>query len=160
MVKEKGHEHRSGDRTQYPWVADGGTRTASITGGAVALHDACSGLVSHGLLSFNPMRQLVAATSVGIIGGEVRLDLDYLEDVGAEVDMNLVALESGDLVEVQGTAEHGSFSTAQLDTLVQLGLDGIRRLHAAQRQTLGALEQPQRGSAANPARMARPRVSA
>jgi ribonuclease PH len=132
-------------------VADGGTRTASITGGAIALHDACSGLVSRGLLHVNPMRELVAATSVGIIAGELRLDLDYLEDVGADIDMNLVALESGALVEVQGTAEHGSFTTTQLDALVHLGLDGIRRLHAAQRHTLGPLHEQQRATTASTA---------
>lgn len=117
-------------------VADGGTRTASITGAAVALYDACAWLVQQGVLRASPMRELVAATSVGIVGGELRLDLDYREDAGADVDLNLVALESGGLVEVQGTAEHGSFSTARLDELVSLGLAGIRELNAAQRKAL------------------------
>lgn len=117
-------------------VADGGTRTAAITGAAVALHDACTWLVRRGTLDVHPMREMVAATSVGIIDGEPRVDLDYPEDVGAGVDMNLVALESGGLVEVQGTAERDSFSTTQLDTLLALGLTGIRQLHAAQRVAL------------------------
>src|SRR5690606_20429415 len=81
-------------------VADGGTRTASITGAAVALHDAGAWLVRQGLVERNPMRELVAAVSVGIVSGEPRLDLDYAEDVAADVDMNIVALESGGLVEV------------------------------------------------------------
>lgn len=117
-------------------VADGGTRTAAITGAAVALHDAFDWLVRKGILTSSPMRELVAATSVGIVDGEVRLDLDYLEDVRADVDLNLVALESGGLVEVQGTAEHGSFSTDRLDQLVAVGLGGIRALNAAQRKAL------------------------
>jgi ribonuclease PH len=116
-------------------VADAGTRTASITGAAVALHDACEWLVRRGSIEANPMRELVAATSVGMFGGTPRLDLEYIEDVGADVDMNLVALESGRLVEVQGTAEGVSFSPAELDGMVRLGLDGIasliRRQHEA-----------------------------
>jgi ribonuclease PH len=118
-------------------VADGGTRTAAITGAAVALHDACSWLVARGTLMQQPMRELVAATSVGIVGGAARLDLEYTEDVAADVDMNLVALESGRLVEVQGTAERGSFSAGELTTLLDLGLGGIRNLFAIQRRTLG-----------------------
>jgi ribonuclease PH len=121
-------------------VADGGTRTAAITGSAVALHDACAWLLKRGRITANPMRELVAATSVGVIGGGPRVDLDYYEDVAAEVDMNIVALETGALVEVQGTAERGSFSTDQLHELVQLGLAGIHRLHAAQRELLGLPE--------------------
>jgi ribonuclease PH len=118
-------------------VADGGTRTAAITGAAVALHDACTWLLGRGATARHAMNELVAATSVGIVGGEPRLDLMYTEDVGADVDMNLVALESGQFVEVQGTAEHGSFSTGELDTLLALGLAGIRSLLDAQRAALG-----------------------
>jgi ribonuclease PH len=118
-------------------VADGGTRTASITGAAIALHEACSWLQQKGKISAMPMRELVAAVSVGIIGGQPRLDLEYEEDVIADVDMNLVALESGGLVEVQGTAEHNSCSRAELDILLEVGLEGIRGLIAQQRQTLG-----------------------
>lgn len=118
-------------------IADGGTRTAAITGAAVALHDACNWIVARGLLAASPMRQLVAATSVGLLHGEGRLDLDYREDAAADVDMNLVALESGAFVEVQGTAERGSFSPEQLNSLIALGTQGIRRLLDAQRLTLG-----------------------
>lgn len=117
-------------------VADGGTRTAAITGAAVALHDACDWIVSQGLLAASPVRQLVAATSVGIIDGEPRLDLDYREDVRADVDMNLVALESGRLVEVQGTAEHQSFSPDELQALLRIGLEGIAQLFQQQRDAL------------------------
>ncbi|HSK21420.1 MAG TPA: ribonuclease PH [Longimicrobiales bacterium] len=117
-------------------VADGGTRTAAITGAAIALHDACSWIVNQGLLDATPIRELVAATSVGIIGGEPRLDLDYLEDVRADVDMNLVALESGRLVEVQGTAENQSFSPDELQSLLRIGLDGIAQLLQLQRAAL------------------------
>jgi ribonuclease PH len=118
-------------------VADGGTRTASITGGAVALHDACTKLVRSGVLARHPVRELVAATSVGVIAGEARLDLDYPEDVAADVDMNIVALESGRFVEVQGTGEHGSFGRDQLDALLDLGAAGIHSLIARQRVILG-----------------------
>lgn len=118
-------------------VADGGTRTAAISGAAVALQDACSWLQAQGRITANPMRELVAAVSVGIIGGEPRLDLEYAEDVVADVDMNLVALESGGLVEVQGTAEHNSFSRAELDVLLELGLAGVRQILDIQHQALG-----------------------
>ncbi len=117
-------------------VADGGTRTASITGAAIAVHDACSWLVRQGLIERNPMRELVAATSVGVIDGEPRLDLDYAEDVRAHVDMNIVALECGRFVEVQGTGEHDSFSREDLDTLISLGEHGIRNLIRLQHQAI------------------------
>lgn len=119
-------------------VADGGTRTASITGAAVALEDACRWLVEQGRLERSPLRQLVAAVSVGIVGGESRLDLDYSEDVAADVDMNIVALEDGSLVEVQGTAEGQAFSRRQLDELIDLGLAGIEDLVRRQRDALRA----------------------
>lgn len=117
-------------------VADGGTRTAAITGGAVALHQACELLVREGRVPANPMRELVAAVSVGVLDSRALLDLEYAEDVAAEVDMNLVALESGRLVEVQGTAEGEPFSREMLDQLIDLGLDGIERLVNAQRETI------------------------
>jgi len=117
--------------------ADGGTRTAAITGAALALHDACSWLVGQGRVAVHPMRELVAAVSVGMVDGAPRLDLDYAEDVRADVDMNLVALESTRFVEVQGTGEGASFSRAELDALVELGLAGIRALLRAQRTALG-----------------------
>ena len=119
-------------------VADGGTRTAAITGAAVALHDAGSWLQSHRRVGTHPVRELVAAVSVGIIAGEPRLDLDYPEDVAADVDMNLVTLESGGVVELQGTAERRSFSREQLQLLLDLGDAGIRRLLEAQRSVLAA----------------------
>lgn len=117
-------------------VADGGTRTAAITGGAVALRDAIHWLQKEGRISSQPMHTLVAATSVGVIGGEPRLDLEYVEDVAADVDMNIVALESGRLVEVQGTGENDSFTRAQLDELLDLGMAGVEQLLAAQRAAL------------------------
>ncbi len=113
-------------------VADGGTRTAAITGAAVALADACRWLVEQGRLDHSPMRETVAAVSVGIVDGQPRLDLEYIEDVAAEVDMNVVMLESGGLVEVQGTGEQGTFSRDQLDHLLDLAADGIRTLMALQ----------------------------
>jgi ribonuclease PH len=119
-------------------VADGGTRTAAITGAAVALHDACAWLVGRARLLVSPMRELVAATSVGMLAGEPRLDLDYAEDSAADVDMNIVALASGRMVEVQGTAEGESFSREELDTLLELGLEGIRQLLELQRSALRA----------------------
>jgi ribonuclease PH len=118
-------------------VADGGTRTASITGAAIALFDACAWLQKQGRIARMPMRELVAAVSVGVIGGQPRLDLEYVEDVIADVDMNLVALESGGLVEVQGTAEHNSYSRPELDLLLDLGLSGIQSLVSLQRAALG-----------------------
>jgi ribonuclease PH len=120
-------------------VADGGTRTAAITGGAVALADACRRLVDSEKLPATPMRELVAAISVGLVGDQARLDLEYVEDVAAAVDMNVVMLESGGLVEVQGTGEHGTFSREQLDELLTLATVGMRRLNVAQRE---ALERP------------------
>jgi ribonuclease PH len=117
-------------------VADGGTRTAAVTGAAVALHQACTWLVAQRLLAASPMRQLVAAVSVGVVGGEPRLDLEYVEDSAADVDLNLVALEDGGLVEVQGTAENNSYSRQELDQLLDLGLNGIRHLHEQQRRVL------------------------
>jgi ribonuclease PH len=118
-------------------VADGGTRTAAISGAAVALYDACAWLVREGRVATNPMRELVSAVSVGIIHGEPRLDLEYSEDVIADVDMNLVALESGGLVEVQGTAEHNSFARDELNLLLDLGLGGIKQILSIQHETLG-----------------------
>lgn len=117
--------------------ADGGTRTAAITGAAVAVVDAFSWMVSTGRLAESPVRRRVAAVSVGILGGEPRLDLEYAEDVVAEVDMNVVMSSGGAFVEVQGTGEHGTFDRTQLDALLSLAEAGIRALDAAQRQALG-----------------------
>ena len=113
-------------------VADGGTRTAAITGASVAIVDAFDWMVTAGKLPRTPVKRRVAAVSVGIIDGEPRLDLDYEEDVRAEVDMNVVMSSEGKFVEVQGTGEHGTFDRAQLDQLVDLAISGIRILDAAQ----------------------------
>lgn len=118
--------------------ADGGTRTASITGGCVALARAFRRLVGEGLLERNPLREMVAAVSVGLVDGAPMIDLDYDADRSAQVDMNIVATESGRLVEVQGTAEGEPFRREQLDELLDLGLAGIRRLVFEQRRALEA----------------------
>jgi ribonuclease PH len=119
-------------------VADGGTRTAAITGASVAIVDAFDWMVTVGKLAKTPVRRRVAAVSVGIIDGEPRLDLDYEEDVRAEVDMNVVMSSEGKFVEVQGTGEHGTFDRAQLDELVGLAISGIRSLDEAQTTALKA----------------------
>ena len=117
--------------------ADGGTRTASITGGAVALHDACAWLVRAGHLPSSPFRGLVAAVSAGVVEGRPLLDLDYAEDSRADVDLNVVALEAGGLIEVQGTGERSPFSAAELAALVGMAGAGIERLVSAQRSAIG-----------------------
>jgi ribonuclease PH len=117
-------------------VADGGTRTAAITGASVAIVDAFDWMVSAGKLAKTPIKRRVAAVSVGVIDGEARLDLDYEEDVRAEVDMNVVMSSEGKFVEVQGTGEHGTFDRAQLDQLVDLAIAGIRALDSAQTEAL------------------------
>jgi ribonuclease PH len=116
--------------------ADGGTRTAAITGAYVALSDACDGLVAKGLLAASPLRESVAAVSVGIIAGVPLLDLCYEEDSGAEVDMNFVVTSSGRFVEVQGTAESEPFTVEQLDRLRDLALGGCRELALLQQRAL------------------------
>jgi len=118
-------------------VADGGTRTASITGACVAAVDAFNWLVEQGQLSASPVKRRVAAVSVGVIGTEPRLDLDYEEDVRAAVDMNVVMSSEGGFVEVQGTGEHGTFNRGELDALLDLAVKGLRELDAAQRRVLG-----------------------
>src|SRR5919112_4677446 len=116
--------------------ADGGTRTASITGGCVALADACTWLAER-TGQPSPFGRLVSAISVGVVEGEVRLDLAYLEDRDAAVDSNIVMLEPSQFVEVQGTGEHGTFSRGQLQTILELAEAGIARLFVAQRKALG-----------------------
>lgn len=116
--------------------ADGGTRTASITGAYVALHDALSGLVEKGVLQHLPLIDSVAAISVGIVEHRPLLDLNYVEDVNAEVDMNFVITGSGKFVEVQGTAEDAPFSLAELDSLRDLALSGCAELSDMQRRAL------------------------
>ncbi|MBV8679150.1 MAG: ribonuclease PH [Aquitalea sp.] len=117
--------------------ADGGTRTASITGAFVALHDAISGLIAQGKLTQSPLRDFVAAISVGIHQGEVVLDLDYLEDSDCETDMNVVMTGNGRFVEVQGTAEGEPFSAEEMASMMQLAKQGIAELIRLQRQALG-----------------------
>jgi ribonuclease PH len=117
--------------------ADGGTRTAAITGAAVALRQATHALVQAGELARDPVREWVAAVSIGLVDGVVCLDLDYGEDSTAQVDMNVVGTESGRLVEVQGTAEGHPFSRTELDDMLDLALEGLRGLVAAQRAALG-----------------------
>jgi ribonuclease PH len=114
--------------------ADGGTRTAAITGGAIALDLASAWLLQKGRLAQSPFRTSAAAISVGIVDGRVLLDLDYDEDVRADVDLNLVALEDGGLVEVQGTAERRPFSPDHLQEMVALATRGTRELFALQRE--------------------------
>ncbi len=116
--------------------ADGGTRTASICGGYVALHDAVSRLVAAGRVGSHAVTDLVAAVSVGIVDGVAVLDLPYGEDSRADTDMNVVMTGSGDFVEVQGTAEGAAFSRRELDRLLDLAETGIRTIHEAQRLVL------------------------
>jgi len=116
--------------------ADGGTRCAAITGACVALHDACARLVAAGKLAATPMRDFIAAVSVGIVAGVPVLDLDYDEDSSCDTDMNIVMTGSGGIVEVQGTAEGAPFSRAELEALLDLGGAGIRQIVAAQKEAL------------------------
>ena len=118
-------------------VADGGTRTAAITGAAVAIVDAFQWMVENGKAASSPVKRRVAAVSVGVIDGEPRLDLDYSEDVRAEVDMNVVMSSTGEFVEVQGTGEHGTFDRDQLNQLIDLAVAGINELDSAQKAALG-----------------------
>lgn len=118
--------------------ADGGTRTASITGACIALHDALSKLVADGTLKTNPMKGLVAAISVGIVDGEAVCDLEYVEDSNAETDMNVVMVDDGRLVEVQGTAEGEPFSHMELLQLIDLAHRGCEQLFEVQCQALAA----------------------
>ncbi len=120
--------------------ADGGTRTASITGAYVAMMDAFRRLKKVGEIEGIPVKDSVAAVSVGIVGGEMLLDLDYSEDSRAQVDMNLVMTGRGKFVEVQGTAEETPFSKDELDTMISLAKKGIRELSTIQREVLGQEE--------------------
>jgi ribonuclease PH len=116
--------------------ADGGTRTASINGAYLALHDALTRTVQRGAITQNPLSEACAAVSVGIIGGVAMLDLPYVEDSTAEVDMNVVMTESGQFIEVQGTAEGAAFSRSQLDELLALAELGIGEIVSLQHQIL------------------------
>ncbi len=129
-----------GERTIYidcdVIQADGGTRTASITGAYVALADALASLRDRGLLAAIPLKEAVAAVSVGIVTGEPLLDLNYQEDSAAEVDMNFVMTSSDRFVEVQGTAEAEPFTIAQMDDMRSLAMEGIRQLFKVQEEAL------------------------
>jgi len=118
--------------------ADGGTRCASITGGYVALADAIAWCRARRVLAGEPLRDRVAAVSVGVVGGVPLLDLDYAEDSGCDTDMNVVMVGAGGLVEVQGTAERKPFTRTEFDVLLTLAERGIARLHEAQRAALGS----------------------
>ncbi|MDE3043892.1 MAG: ribonuclease PH [Acidobacteriota bacterium] len=122
--------------------ADGGTRTASICGGYVALHDAITRLVQQGVIKEHALSDLVAAVSVGLVDGVAMLDLPYEEDARADTDMNVVMTASGSFVEVQGTAEQVAFSRSQLDELLDLATAGIARIHEAQRALLATAPTP------------------
>ncbi len=117
--------------------ADGGTRTASITGAMVAAHDAFSRLVERGVLTSVPVKHFVAAISVGVVQGTPVLDLDYVEDSGCDTDMNVVMTEEGHFIEVQGTAEGAAFDRAGMNRLLDLAQAGIADLVTMQKQSLG-----------------------
>jgi ribonuclease PH len=119
-------------------LADGGTRTAAITGACIATVDAFNWLVSSGRLLETPVRRRVAGVSVGVVGGVTRLDLDYEEDVVAAVDMNVIMSSEGRFVEVQGTGEHGTFDRQELDTLLRLATNGLETLDRLQREALAS----------------------
>jgi ribonuclease PH len=118
--------------------ADGGTRTAAISGACVATVQAFQWMLSTGRLKTMPVKRRVAAVSVGLIRGEPRLDLDYVEDVAADVDMNVVMSSESRFVEVQGTGEHGTFARDDLDRLLALAARGIQEIDLAQQRVLGA----------------------
>ena len=119
--------------------ADGGTRTAAITGAYVAVRIAVAALMRNGDVGASPVRRAVAATSIGIVDGRTLLDLDYSEDHAADVDFNVVMTDEGEFVEVQGTAESGSFSKSGLDEMLALGALGTSRLFEAQREVLASV---------------------
>ncbi len=122
--------------------ADGGTRTASICGGYLALHDALTRLQMSGGLAEHPIMEACAAISVGIVQGEPRLDLPYAEDASADTDMNVVMTESGRFVEVQGTAERAAFDRSELDAMLGLAEAGIRRIIEMQNAVIAVAPNP------------------
>lgn len=132
-----------GERTIYidcdVISADGGTRVTSIIGAAVALHDASRWLLDNGMTERSVMREFVAALSVGIVNGKVTVDLDYSQDSGADVDMNIVMTESGGLVEVQGTGEGATFSREELDELLDAAEPAIQRIIRIQKEAVRSL---------------------
>ena len=124
--------------------ADGGTRTAAVSGAYIALHDACSRLVQSGSILANPLKEACAAVSVGIVEAVGMLDLDYAEDSSAEVDMNVVMTSTGRFVEVQGTAEGSPFSRSELDTLLELAEHGIAQILDLQSDVVATPPEPRR----------------
>lgn len=120
--------------------ADGGTRTASITGGFIALALACQKLIKQGVLEKMPMHRYITAVSVGIVDGQGLLDLCYEEDSAAEVDMNIIMSDGAGFIELQGTGEHGTFSQEQLEEMLQLGKKGIMDLMEIQKTALDGVE--------------------
>jgi len=129
-----------GERTIYIDAdviqADGGTRCASINGSFIALYDALNKLVNDGKIISNPISEFIAAISIGIVGGQTLLDLDYSEDSTAEIDMNLVMTQSGNIIEIQGTGERGQFSRKDLDKMLDLAKTGIDQIIKAQKEML------------------------
>lgn len=117
--------------------ADGGTRTAAITGGCVALYDAISSIYDLGILKYNPFKQFIAAVSVGVYKGQALLDLDYSEDSNAHTDMNAVINETGNFIEIQGTAEKEAFTQHELIAMTELAHQGVAHLIQMQRKVLG-----------------------
>jgi ribonuclease PH len=122
--------------------ADGGTRTASITGACVALVDALRYLQRSGKITGDPLRQMVASVSVGVVNGVPVLDLDYPEDSSADTDMNVIMAEDGKFIEVQGTAEGDTFSRDELGAMLDLAGNGIAELIEAQKKALGSVDRP------------------
>ena len=117
--------------------ADGGTRTAAITGGWCAMHLACQWMMEQGLIEENPVAGVVSAVSVGVVMGQPLLDLEYVEDSAADVDMNLVVKDCEDIIEIQGSAEKAAFSRKTMDEMLDLGFEGIRKLAEAQKRVVG-----------------------
>lgn len=126
--------------------ADGGTRTAAISGACVAVELACRGLIAEGKIKQSALREMVAAVSVGVVEGEVLVDLDYVEDKEASVDMNLVMTRSGEFVEVQGAGEEATFGEEALFEMLRCGRGGIERLLALQEQALTLCPPPEAAS--------------
>jgi ribonuclease PH len=120
--------------------ADGGTRTAAITGACVALVDAIRFMQRKGMITTDPLREMVASVSVGMVDGSPVLDLDYPEDSSADTDMNVIMMDGGEFIEVQGTAEGRCFSRGELDSLLDLASQGIQELIAAQKEALGSVQ--------------------
>jgi ribonuclease PH len=119
--------------------ADGGTRTASITGAYVAVAEAVRGWLSKGIITNDPVKDAVAAVSIGIVDGKILLDLCYEEDSKAEVDMNFVMTGSGKFIEVQGTAESEPFTRKQMERMAEIAQDGIKELMKTQKKIIGSL---------------------